>query len=97
MRMSKSILCPLIAPPCSGPTILSVKATSSVSGVACLEPPTQGGPWTKFSCEACGGGSCVTAPTCTIDPTQRRGLLAQACTSGQACNLPNLEASTPYT
>ncbi|PRW45179.1 lactation elevated 1 [Chlorella sorokiniana] len=80
-----------------GPAILSVKATSSVSGVVCLEPPTQGGPWAKYSCAACFAGSCVTAPTCNINPTRSRGLLAQACTSGQACNLPNLEASTPYT
>ena len=84
-------------PACSGPTILSVKATSPASGVACLEPPTQGGPWVKYSCAACYGGSCVTAPICTIDPIRRRSLAAQACASGQACNLPNLEASTSYT
>ena len=87
---------PRLPHPCSGPKILSVKATSSDSGVACLEPPTQGGPWTKFACAACFGGSCVQAPVCSIDPT-RRGLLAQACDAGTPCTLSKLESSTSYT
>ena len=88
----------LLIDPCSGPTILSVSSYSPNSGTVCLEPPTQGGPaWTKYSCAACYGGSCVTAPTCTIDPTRRRSLLGGGCVTGDTCNLPNLEAGTPYT
>lgn len=86
---------PLPALPCSGPAILSVSPNGPSSGFACLEPPTQG-TWVRYNCKACYAGNCIQAPLCNIVPGRRR-LHGAGCATGQQCNLPNLEASTPYT
>ena len=55
------------------------------SGTACLTQPSTGGPWTKYLCSACYGGTCMDSE-CNIGAGRRR-LLDLSCAAGDPCLL----------